>query len=190
MNPINQRSNLPRRTVLLPNAILALLLSCGFAALSASAQERVTGIVTNAATGRALEGATVTIQGTSLKSITDEQGVYRFPDLPSGNVILSVAYTGLDTKTVPVAVTKGSANRNDVGLTSEIYKLGQFVVAGEREGNAQAITLQRQSNGIKTSSPPMPSATSPATRRNCWCGCRASKVKLRTVTCASFASAA
>ena len=149
MNPINQRSNLPRRTVLLPNAILALLLSCGFAALSASAQERVTGIVTNAATGRALEGATVTIQGTSLKSITDEQGVYRFPDLPSGNVILSVAYTGLDTKTVPVAVTKGSANRNDVGLTSEIYKLGQFVVAGEREGNAQAITLQRQSNGIK-----------------------------------------
>jgi len=27
--------------------------------------------------------------------------------------------------------------------------MGQFVVAGEREGNAQAITLQRQSSGIQ-----------------------------------------
>ena len=49
----------------------------------------------------------------------------------------------------PLVVATGRVNRHDVGLTAEIYKMGQFVVAGEREGNAQAITLQRLSSGIK-----------------------------------------
>src|SRR6185295_4853212 len=36
------------------------------------------------------------------------------------------------------------------GLTADIYTLGRFVVSGEREGNAQAITLQRLSAGVKS----------------------------------------
>ena len=34
-----------------------------------------------------------------------------------------------------------------MGLTADIYRLDKFVVSSEREGNAKAITLQRQSGG-------------------------------------------
>ena len=129
--------------------IVALTFFCGLGALSALAQETITGIVTNAATGRALEGARVVIQGTNQEAITDSLGVYSFPSVPVGSVNLAVSYTGLDIAVVPVVVAASKVNRQDVGLTAEIYKMGQFVVAGEREGNAQAITLQRLSSGIK-----------------------------------------
>jgi len=77
--------------------------------LSAGAQERLTGIVTNAATGRTLQGARVVIQGSSREAITDDQGVYRFSDAPAGNVALSVSYTGLETSVVPAVVTTRTA---------------------------------------------------------------------------------
>ena len=39
----------------------------------------------------------------------------------------------------------------DISLTSDIYVLDQFVVPGEREGNALAITQQRNAPNVKTS---------------------------------------
>ena len=149
MNELNQPSVVARLLAIFRRAVFAGAVLCGLGALSASAQESILGIVTNAATGRALEGAHVTIQGTTKEAITDGLGVYSFPDVAPGSVTLAVAYAGLDTVIMPAVVGVGKINRHDVGLTSQIYKLGQFVVAGEREGNAQAITLQRLSSGIK-----------------------------------------
>ncbi len=122
----------------------------GAPAQSASGQETLSGTVTNVATGRTLEGARVTIQGTGRSAITDSQGVYRFPDVAPGSVVLSVAYTGLITMDVPAEIVAGRPNLRDVGLTADIYTLSKFVVSGEREGNAQAITLQRLSAGVKS----------------------------------------
>lgn len=126
--------------------VCALLLSLTSAAL---AQNVVSGTVTNAATGRALEGARVVIEGTNREVLTDGLGHFRLDDVPAGNVSLAVSYTGLDTATIPVAVQAGGETRRDVGLTSGVYRMDQFVVAGEREGNAQAVTLQRLSAGVK-----------------------------------------
>jgi len=110
----------------------------------------LTGTITNSATGRTLEGAQVMIVGSSRGAVTDITGTYQFDNLPSGNVVLSVSYTGLKTIEVPVEVTSERRIRQDVGLTSDIYTLSKFVVSGEREGNAQAITLQRLSTGVKS----------------------------------------
>jgi len=115
----------------------------------ALAQAVLSGTVTNAGTGRALEGARVQVQGTDLATFSDRQGVYRFVDIKPGSVAVEVSYTGLDTAVAPVTITAGAVNRHDVRLTSQIYAMGQFVVAGEREGNAQAVTLQRVSTGVK-----------------------------------------
>lgn len=115
----------------------------------ASAQTALTGTVTNSATGRALEGARVSLQGLNREVLTDSQGNYRFEDVAPGSVTLAVTYTGLDTTSTPVTVAAGSVNRHDVGLTSQIYAMSAFTVAGEREGNAQAVTLQRLSSGVK-----------------------------------------
>src|SRR4051812_31532732 len=122
---------------------LCLLVRTAFA-------ETLTGTVTNSATGRTLEGARVVLTGTGREAVTDITGTYRFDNVPAGNATLSVSYTGLNTLEVPVQVSAGGQNRQDVGLTADIYMLSKFVVAGEREGNAQAITLQRLSAGVKS----------------------------------------
>ncbi|MSU47974.1 MAG: TonB-dependent receptor [Opitutus sp.] len=127
-----------------------LLLGCLIAGVpAATAQTSLSGTVSNAATGRTLEGARIAIHGSAREAVTDYQGVYRFDELASGNLILSVSYTGLDAIEVPFTVRPGFANHQDVALTSAIYKLDKFVVAGEREGNARAVTLQRQAPNVK-----------------------------------------
>ncbi len=120
-----------------------------FALLAVAAEAAsLTGVVTNSATGRALQGARVAVDGTETAVLTDNLGAYRLDGLPEGNVTLSVSYAGLDTTKVQVPVS-GAETRRDVGLTSSIYAMNAFVVAGEREGNAQAVTLQKLSSGIR-----------------------------------------
>jgi iron complex outermembrane recepter protein len=130
--------------------LVFLLLCAGFAVSSAAAQETLTGVVTNAATGQNLEGARVVLKGTGREAFTDSQGVYRFSDVPPGTTVLQVSYTGLTAVEAPAEIVAGGRNRRDVGLTADIYLMNSFVVAGEREGNAQAITLQRLSDGVKS----------------------------------------
>lgn len=131
-----------------PIVILTLLACCWFSQ-AAVAQTALTGTVTNTATGRTLEGARVVLEGMNREVLTDSQGSYRFDDVPPGSVTLAVSYTGLDPASVPLTLTAGTLNRHDIGLTSQIYAMNKFVVAGEREGNAQAVTLQRLSSGVK-----------------------------------------
>lgn len=116
---------------------------------TAARTSTLTGIVTNAATGRTLEGARVVLQGTGREVLTDRSGLYRLGEVPEGAARIAVFYTGLDPAELTVPVTAGTSRR-DVAMTSSIYKLEKFVVAGEREGNAQAITIQRNSTGVKT----------------------------------------
>jgi iron complex outermembrane receptor protein len=131
------------------SGLKALFFLVGLISL-ASAQTALTGTVSNAATGQNLEGARVVLKGTGRETLTDQQGVYRFNDLPAGAATLEVSYTGLQTVAQGVQIASGPAQRHDIGLTSDIYQLGKFVVSGEREGQAQAITLQRNSDGIKS----------------------------------------
>lgn len=122
----------------------------GWLSASALGQGVITGTVTNSATGAVLEGARVALEGTGREVTTDSLGTYRFDNVPTGKAVLAVSYTGLKPVTVPVTVGSGSTPvRQNVGLTSDIYLMGSFVVESEREGNAKAITLQRQSDGVR-----------------------------------------
>ncbi|MBI4622096.1 MAG: TonB-dependent receptor [Verrucomicrobia bacterium] len=108
----------------------------------------ITGRVSNAATNVNLEGAIVRLADTEFSAKTERDGTYRLP-VPAGNYTLAASYTGLDAQNVPVSVLAGDTARRDIGLTAEIYKLSAFTVSGEREGNALAITLQRQAPNVK-----------------------------------------
>jgi TonB-dependent receptor len=110
----------------------------------------LTGAVTNAATGSVLEGARVVLKDRGLETVTDDFGLYRFDDLPSGAVVLVAYYTGLAPSEFAATVAPTGVTRKDLGLTADIYRLSQFVVGSEREGNAKAITLQRLSDGVKS----------------------------------------
>ena len=109
----------------------------------------ITGRISNVATRRNLQGARVEIQGQGQVAFTDAEGIYRFSPVNPGTVNLAVSYTGLNSEVIPVVVGTGAPTTRDVGLTSDIYTLSKFVVSGEREGNALAITMQRLSTGVK-----------------------------------------
>jgi len=108
----------------------------------------IVGRVGNAATGSSLEGASVTLEGTTFGTTTERDGTYRL-QVPPGNYSLAVTYTGLDRQVAPVTVQGGETQRRDLAMTSAIYKMDAFTVASEREGNALAITLQRQAPNVK-----------------------------------------
>ncbi|MBI4622607.1 MAG: TonB-dependent receptor [Verrucomicrobia bacterium] len=128
------------------------LLFAWFFPLLASGQASggtVTGQVSNAATQSYLEGAVVQLVGTNQTTTTDREGRFQFNGVPAGATTLAVSFTGLDSKRIPVSVASGQRVVQDVELTSEIYKLDKFVVAGEREGTAKAETLQRMAPNVK-----------------------------------------
>lgn len=149
MNPTIVRCGVPLPSALPVRRAVLFLVCLAAVPQAAWAQVTVTGTVSNAATGRTLEGARVVVQGSGREAVTDNRGVFRFDDLAPGNVILAVSYTGLDPTELPLTVSPNASNHHDVALTSAIYRLDKFVVAGEREGNALAVTLQRQAPNVK-----------------------------------------
>ena len=137
--------NILRRSL---NLLVLLVL---FAPLFSVAQTSgsISGQVSNAATRSYLEGAIVEVVGTAVSSTTDREGRFQITGLPAGTITLLVSFTGLDAKRIPVTVSPGSRGTQDIELTSAIYKMEKFTVAGEREGTAKAETLQRQAPNVK-----------------------------------------
>lgn len=109
----------------------------------------LSGQVSNAATKSYLQGAIVEISGTPFSTTTDREGRFDFFGIPPGPATLVVGFTGLDSARLPVAIAAGRTTRQDVELTSAIYKMEKFTVAGEREGTAKAETLQRIAPNVK-----------------------------------------
>lgn len=109
---------------------------------------QITGRVSNRGTGAYLEGARVRVAGTQISAVTEHDGSYRLSVAP-GNYTLVVSYTGLDAQEQSLAVAAGTALTKDFELTAGIYQLSKVVVAGEREGNALALTRQRLAPNVK-----------------------------------------
>lgn len=86
---------------------------------------RVTGKVTDAATGEALLGVNVVVQGTTQGVVTDLDGNYSL-DLPNENSTLVFSFIGYVTQTIPVA----GQNVIDVALATETQSLEEVVVVG------------------------------------------------------------
>jgi outer membrane receptor protein involved in Fe transport len=145
------------KTLMLPSGfvrsarlLLGLAFLLNFLSLGAdnTGLSSIAGRVSNEGTKASLEGATVALAGTTYATTTERDGSYRL-QVPPGEYTLTVSYTGLDPHSVSVSAAAGTSVRHDVALTSAIYKLDKFVVASEREGNALAITLQRQAPNVK-----------------------------------------
>lgn len=110
----------------------------------------ISGKVSNAGTNTYLEGAVVTLDPGNHAVLTSNTGEFVFSSIPPGTYSLTASYTGLDPKTTRVTVDAGRGFEQDFQLTSAIYQLEKYVVAGEREGNAAAITSQRNADNVKT----------------------------------------
>jgi len=120
---------------------------------AAPATGTIAGRVLNVGTGQYLTNARVTVKGTAAAAFTDKDGSFRLAGVPSGPATLEVFFTELDLASVRVVVPPGGTVQQDVSLTSRsrygdsadgTVKLDAFVVAQERETDAQAIATNEQ----------------------------------------------
>ena len=77
----------------------------------------IMGQVVNAYSNQPVEGAIVSIQGTSLSTQTDSYGQYQINDVPTGTVTMVVSKTGYHTQTYQLEVDAGYTYKVDFQLT-------------------------------------------------------------------------
>jgi iron complex outermembrane receptor protein len=124
-----------------------------------AANGRIEGRVQNAATGEFVQGARLSVVGTSHVTFTDSDGSYRLSNLPAGEAIVEAFYTGQPPQTMRVTVPPGGVAQQDVtfstGSPKEVeaaIKLDAFVVSTSREmsGASLAINEQRFAPNLRT----------------------------------------
>ncbi|MBI4624925.1 MAG: TonB-dependent receptor [Verrucomicrobia bacterium] len=143
-----------RRRNRLRATALAVILSLGGAAPCASAADTsgagtISGAVSNITTGNLLEGAKVELPALGRSTFVDRTGRYVLDGVPAGTHEIVASYSGLDTLKLTVTVAAGQRAVRDFDLTSGVYMLDPFKVAGEKEGLAAAITQQRNADNLK-----------------------------------------
>ncbi|MSU50719.1 MAG: TonB-dependent receptor [Opitutus sp.] len=137
-----------------PFALLAfvVLLGAGLSAPVTYAAEAATGTLTgtvsNLGTGNLLQGAKVEVPALSLAAFADNTGRYVLAVPPGAHEVVA-SYTGLDPVRQKVTVGGGQRAVQNFDLTTGIYQMQEFKVAGEREGGAAAITAQRNADNVK-----------------------------------------
>lgn len=128
----------------------ALLLLATLAASMAWAQSAgsLVGRVSDAATGKSLQGAIVRVLGTTIVDYTDAEGRYSISGVPSGAHRIEVDYVGLDSLVREVTVGTGGAAAVNFALESTVLKMEAFTVADSARGQALAINQQKTASGI------------------------------------------
>ena len=112
---IGRRARMRVRCVLTAIAML-------FLSLPASAQTRtLTGTVTDASTGQPLEGARITVRGTSLATTTGAAGQFTLGGLPNGGITVSIRRIGNNPVEIVLAPSQNSIS---VTLTRTLRPVG------------------------------------------------------------------
>ncbi len=146
LSPLLRRGLALSRTLL--GAGFALLL-LSLPVLAQSGSGVITGRIFNAVTKEYVRNAEVRVEGTNFVTYSEDAGFYRLTGVPAGTVNLVVTYTGSESATATLHVGSGLTATQDFELKStaltpqtadnSIVKLGEFVVSGERDGQAKAI---------------------------------------------------
>jgi TonB-dependent starch-binding outer membrane protein SusC len=112
---------------------LLLAVCCAVAMLPTAllAQDRgsVTGTVTDAASQRPLAGAQVSIAGTQLGTITNQQGRFLIANVPSGPREVRVSLIGYSAASQTVNVTAGAATAVNFTVTQSAVELEGIIVS-------------------------------------------------------------
>ncbi len=111
----------------------------------------VEGQVVDSASGDALPGAQIAIEGTVLTAATDRQGRFVLPDVPSGERILIVSYLGRAEKRMPINVSAGQTVAQSVRMeTGGPSFEDQVTVTADyiRDADARALNQQRTAPNI------------------------------------------
>jgi TonB-dependent receptor len=135
-------SRFPRRPLRLA-LILGLLSSSALAAT-------LTVTVSSADSAQFLQQARVELSPTGREAMTDPFGVAVFSDVAPGDYSARVSYLGFPDVVVAVRVTPAPRVEVPVAMrTDRAVQLAAFVVTSEREGNAAALTRQKNADSVR-----------------------------------------
>jgi len=128
-------------------ALGAFALAGALVPAAASAQTgNVTGSVTAATTGQPINGAQVSIQGTSLGVLTNANGRFLITRVPEGTHTVQVVYVGYGTQSQEISVTSGGTAVAEFRLDVSAVDLDEIVVTGT------AGAVERRKIGVSLSS--------------------------------------
>ena len=111
---------------------MALLL---FSSLS-FAQRKITGVVHDAKTNSALEGATISVKGSKANVLSHEDGKFEIT-VPAGKVSLVTSFVGYQTKTLSLGVNESMVM---VNLTETSSQLDDVVIVGVQSQSRRTST--------------------------------------------------
>lgn len=120
--------------------LFIILLSC----FCAMAQEKPVSGIVKSNEGLALEGATVSVKGTSTSVVSDKNGSYKI-NVPGPKVILVFSYVGYINK----EITVGSKSTVDITLESDAATLGDVVVVGYGTQRKKDVTVSIEKVNMK-----------------------------------------
>ena len=129
---------------------LALAISLASAGAGA---ETISGRISEADTGRSLQGATISIPELDADEVSGAGGSYRFTEIEPGTYTLRVRYSGLELAEETIRVEAGRDVSRDIALADTgSADLEEVVVYGQviERGQARAINDQRASQAIET----------------------------------------
>ena len=109
---------------------LALALTAVSSLLAQTTTGTVRGRVTDAANGRALSDAQVTVTGTRIGAVSGANGEYTLANVPAGPRSVTVRRLGYEPVTRPVTVTAGEVVTADIALQVSALNLAEVVVTG------------------------------------------------------------
>ena len=130
-------------------ACASLILVAGVAASAlAQATGSIAGRVSDASTGKSLQGAIVRVVGTTAVDYTDADGRFVLSGIPAGMQQVGIEYVGLDAQTREVTVTGSGVTLVNTPLEGAALKMEAFTVASSVRGQALAINQQKTASGI------------------------------------------
>lgn len=114
----------------------------------------VRGRVLNTATGEYVRNAEIRVEGTTIVAFSEDGGDFRLTGVPSGDVVVTVKYTGLQESKVATTVVAGQAATLDIALSPLSYaakdgEVEAVTIVARREGQAAAIMERRASTNAK-----------------------------------------
>ncbi|MFM9090528.1 MAG: carboxypeptidase-like regulatory domain-containing protein, partial [Verrucomicrobiota bacterium] len=148
-----KRTSLPPPSRAFLPAVFRLVLLTFLAGGAAHAQATgvISGSVVSTATRNGLQGATVSVPAQGRTEFTDSAGLFLLQGVSPGAVEVVVSYSAFEERRVTVTVRGGETARVEVEMKpAQAIVMDRFTVATVREGQALAITEQRNALNVKS----------------------------------------
>lgn len=130
-------------------AVLLVFLFLGTQPIYAQGSGNISGTVVDKASGEALIGVNVFLEGTSIGTATNNEGEYIIHQVPAGKYNIGAKYIGYKDQSIPATITANGKVVLDFELEYMVFEGEEVVVTAQASGQLGAINQQLNSNTIK-----------------------------------------